>query len=270
MKRSRWRSFASTRRHLWLTVGLLLACGCGKREGGKSAGGAGATSPAAQANTQHVFQLTPEAYYSEYQANSDSIHEKYRNGVVEIAGTVDEVSVNLAGDSTVNLRAGSVRDAQGTLPVVICVTTNPEPWGKLARGQTTTFRGDVGFPPFGPNLKSCDIVSTGPSTALTVWPFQLASEYGSDKATFKKTYAGKNLIVSGKVLEIKKDSAGAVSFRMEGVGDIKVWCDFGMIESIIKTVVPGVAVGQKVHVFGEVTAFDKPDLTITSCHLITK
>jgi hypothetical protein len=252
----------------WAAIAMLLA-GCNRREAVKPAAGA-APVAASDAAGPRVFRLTPEAFFAEFKANPDAIHEKYQGGSLEIAGTVEEVGANLASNSVVSIRAGGEKDAIGLLPVVQCVMTDPEPWAKLARGQQATIRGDIGYLPFQANMENCRIVASGPPTVLTVSASQLASEL-ADKDKFKKTYAGKNVIVTGKVVEKKADTAGAISLALEGVGGTDVHCDFAMIESTLKKVVPAVTVGQKVQVFGEIQDFNRAaGVTVSSCHPITR
>jgi hypothetical protein len=256
---------------VWLGAALILWSGCGKHDDGKP-GGADASASSSGGGHPIVFKVSPEDFAKEFMSNQQATQEKYHTGVIELTGTVAEVGANMAGDSVVSLQAGSQKDQYGDLPVVQCVTTDPEPWGKLAKGQQATLRGDAGYLPLAPNLKDCEIVPAGPTIALAVPSFQLAAEYGTEREKSKKLYQGKNLIVSGKVIEKKEDVAGAITLFLEGTAGIRVRCDFGMIESIIKKVVPAVQVGQKVQVFGEIEDFNKTadEVPVTSCRLITK
>ena len=253
-----------------LGAALILAGGCGKHDDGKAGGADASASPTSSSGGGHPL-VSPEDFAKEFMGNQQATQEKYHAGVIEMTGTVAEVTVDLAGNPVVSLQAGAEKDQYGNLPVVQCVTTDPEPWSKLAKGQQATLRGDVGYLPLAPNLKDCQIVPAGPTIALAVPSSQLAAEY-AEREKAKKLYQGKNLIVSGKVVEKKADAAGAITLFLEGTAGTRVRCDFGMIESVIKKAAPAVQVGQKVQVFGEIEDFTKTadEVPLTSCRLITK
>jgi hypothetical protein len=267
-------------RALGVILCLLLVAGCDKSDKGtakSSKDGAGSgDGQTTSSGKAKVYKLTPEQYAKEFDENQEAVHQKYGNFEIEITGIVEEVGMNVAGDSTVSLRAGARKEATANAPaeqpIVMCSTVDPEPWAKLARGQQATLRGVAGYLPLAPNMKECELVNSGLSTAIVSSAPELAGEYTGKIETFVKNNKDKNLVVTGKVLRTKADVAGAITLFLEGQGQSEVRCDFGMIESTIKKTVADVKVGQQVKVFGEVDSRARAadGLSLTACHLITK
>lgn len=270
-----------------LVLAWVAAAGCDRGDTGKpttpsgsapapSGEAAPAGGQAAGAKGPQIFKLTPEQYSKEFQADQAATIERYRNGLVELSGTVEDVNMNFAGDVFVALRAGEptaeTKTAPATTPVVQCYTAEPEPWAKIARGQEATLRGSGGYLPGLPNIEKATIVSAGPSTAVNLSATELASDYTKGRDALLAKYKGKTLVVSGKVAEKKGDLAGATILFLEGDGPTRVRCPFGMTESTVKEMAAKVQTGQQVKVWADVDAANQSQdvVPLTSCRLITK
>jgi hypothetical protein len=70
---------------------------------------------------------------------------------------------------------------------VMCIMTESQPWSKYTKGQRITIKGRVPFELAFPHLKSCVVVSAGPTTGFVTKAEDLAKEFktGVDKANAK-------------------------------------------------------------------------------------
>jgi hypothetical protein len=270
----------SNRSIRFAAIALLLAAaatagGCDKADATKSAGSSSKDTTAGSGNKAPLYKLTAEQFAKEFASGQEATVNHYKNGLVEVTGIVDQVDVNVVGDAVISLRAGprkeATADGPAQTPVVDCHTKEPEPWSKLAPGQEATYRGTVGYLPLVPNLENCQLISSGAPTVISVTSKDLAAEFSKNRAAARQKYAGKTLIVAGKVIDKKADVSGSITLTLEGEGAVKLLCGFGMIESTIKKVVPAIQVGQMVKVYCEPlrSASNDDSIQLTSCRLIT-
>jgi hypothetical protein len=226
----------------------------------------GATGGGGKAAVQlPVVKLTPEAFAAEFMKSHEGTFNKYAQNRVEISGTVTSVMTNAAGDPTVVIRG---KEAE---PIVQCYTTDKQPWAKLARGQTVTMRGSLGYMPIVPNIEKCEIVTAGEPTAVARTAAELVADYAKDPKAFGEGKTRKDLLVSGKVLEKTPTMIGGTKLVLEGAGGVNVVCELGMLETELPTT-GQVQPGQTVKVFGELSATTPPPNTVqlVTCHLVTQ
>lgn len=270
-----------------LLAAAVLATACDKGDAAKTGGGdaspgavgasGAAPAPAGQAKDAPVFRMTPEQYVAEFKsAGWEAQQAKYQKGYVELAGVVDGLFVNFAGDPAINLKAGQVTPATATTPedrpLVQCLTVDPQPWAKVARGQTVTLRGSVGPLPSFPSLAKCEVITAGPATVTAVTSKELAGEYAKGAGAAMAKYKDKDLIVGGKVVERQADVTGTITLFLEGDGATRVRCFFDITESTMRPDAPAVKVGQDVKVFGELkTSASTPPADVaplSGCRLV--
>jgi hypothetical protein len=181
------------------------------------------------------YKLTAYQLYSEYKNNKAAAQAKYEGQIVEVSGTVDMIPQTYGGESSI--RISSPRPADATGPEVkfdlmdgLGVSTiDKEPFARLAPGQTATFRGKCMFST-GLWIMEAEIVSAGPSPAVTTTAVDLATEFAKDADATKKKYetgalSGKVMIVTGDLLATEKDKDSTdLTGVVIGTGDKKVYC----------------------------------------------
>lgn len=197
-------------------------------------------------------------------------------GIFEIAGVVDRVESTSSGDGVVLLRPETntepTEDRLSRRPYFQALVFEKEPWSRLARGQRVTLRGKLGALPSPPNIEQADIVDAGPPTVVNLSAAELAAEHGKGEDALRKLYDGKDVIVSGKVSDVKSSPINGLTLFLEGDGKFRVRCDLGITETQRLGEALAPKQGQTIKVFGEVQPGNLTETIVPmkGCRLITK
>lgn len=83
-------------------------------------------------------QVTAEKLFSEYEANEIAADQKYKDKVVVVTGTVEEIAKDLTGDIYVTLSTGEM-----SVGSIQCFFSDDHvnDAAKLSKGQTATIKG---------------------------------------------------------------------------------------------------------------------------------
>jgi hypothetical protein len=260
---------------------VLTAMGCDKRD----ASGAASTSPSTSSGPGNSAQPSAKVLSLSVPQFAEKFKDWMKNGVnapkdeesqalFEVSGTVDRVESTSSGDGVVLLRPTTDTDPtearQNKRLYVHALTNDHEPWARLARGQHVTLRGKLGSLPTPPNLEQVDIAEAGPPTAVSVTAPDLAGQHGKGEAGLKALYDGKDVIVTGKVSDVRSSPINGLTLFLEGAGKVRVRCDLGVTETqrLGESLAP--KAGQTVKVFGEVPGnLTETVVPMKGCHLIT-
>jgi putative nucleic acid binding protein len=255
-----------------LVFSVLCVCVCASacdRE--QSGNGDAVVAPAAvtapaQPKEQKVYKLSVEEYAASFDKNKVEASKKYSDGLVELSGVIESVNVSYAGEPFVHVQARA-----GPGVKVQCFTADREPWAKLARGQTVTVRGKYGELPTMANLEKCQVVEAGPPTAISLTAAGAVADYSKDRAAFARKHRGKDLVVRGKVADVRPSPTGGTIVRLEGNDEVRFRCDFGIWDTQLGAV-SKLESGQDVKVFGTFVTLNPPAdaVPLSGCHLITK
>jgi hypothetical protein len=261
----------------------LAATSCDKRDA-SSSGGAGASSStapgAASQQPAKVLSMSVEQFagkFKEWMSNGiNAPKPEESQGLFEISGVVDRVESTSSGDGIVLLRPTTDTDPtearQNKRLYMQVLTNDPEPWARLARGQLATVRGKLGSLPTPPNLEQADITDAGPAAAVNVTAAELAGQHSKGEAGLKSLYAGKDVIVTGKVADVRSSPVNGLTLFLEGDGKVRVRCDLGVTETQRLGEALAPKQGQTVRFFGEVqpASLTETVIPMKGCHLITK
>lgn len=248
--------YSLTRLNIGMAACLLLAAGCNSQPAASPVPAAANNSPAVvsgKATTQPASP-TPEThppvplsiksvaanqYFDEYQQGAATL-DKYRGGLVEIKGSAILVG---SAHGLPFIRLGIGKDE---ITGVHCFTQDAEPWGKVVTGQEVTLRGKVPDRLFGAQLADCEIVSIGPSPALTATAASLATELAADPKATNSKYEGKEFFFSGTVDGF--DDEYKNSIYLKGNGPIRVRCVFDPYGE--EKQIPTLKIGDQIDVVG--------------------
>lgn len=109
-----------------------------------------------EANAYPEYSITSEQILKEYDENGVRAATKYKNKVVEITGTIDDINVDILGDAYITLTDGS----DFSLTDVECTFLDSQQINKLnnlVKGQTITVVGTVNDYSFNLYVKNCSI-----------------------------------------------------------------------------------------------------------------
>jgi hypothetical protein len=256
----------SVRPLIALTTGFLVitlaAPGCSKKEeppakGGPSADGGNKELPA-QALGKADLTVTPAEWHAAFKKDSEAAKAKYKDKVVEMAGTVRSVGPDPYGE------VGYVYlDVPKELLGVRCVLADKKPWLKVSPGSKVTVKGRSSDR-IGGDLYPCEIVEAGKDPAVVITAQELAKQFAADRKEARKKYDDKWAHVKGEVAE-KIDAK--VALKLKGQGDISVLCYF---PQPYKKSLEAVKTGSQVDLFGQLSVFDGPqdkEVTINMCVL---
>ncbi len=183
-----------------------------------------------------AFNLTAEEFHRQ------AADEKFKGKVIELSGTVEDVSRNISGEAFVQLKVS------GELLGVMCFTTDEQPWATAARGQKVRIKGLWAEVVFAPRLLSCVFVETGEYAAVRISAADLANEYAADPEATVKRYDKKHLVVTGEVASLDANEFKAVRLVLKTGNKVAVNCGFTAFD---KDLSGAYEVGQTVRVFGE-------------------
>jgi hypothetical protein len=215
--------------------------------------------------------------FKEWMANGiNAPKPEESQGIFEISGMVDHVDATTSDDGVVYLRSETDTDPtearQNRRLHIQALVNDKEPWARLARGQLVTIRGKLGAFPSPPNLEQADIIEAGPPTVVNVAAAELAAQRAKGEEGLKSLYDGKDVIVTGKVSDVKSSPISGLTLFLEGDGKVRIRCDLGVTEMqrLGETLAP--KQGQTVKVFGEVQPANLTETIVPmkGCHLITK
>jgi tRNA_anti-like len=193
----------SRRRSLLVIAGLLLGI---------------ALIRAGDARDEPV-KLTPEQFDKEVRKSVKKANEKYKGKTVELTGKVLRVVRHFSGKPLIELDTGN--EAAG----VLCFTTEKEPWGTFAKGQTVKVTGK--FPDFTAvaELDDCAVEAVTESNVLSVTAEALTKECAADPVASDKKMKGQTVKVSGTVAARELDAkTGFTNATLTGSGKTQVVC----------------------------------------------
>lgn len=195
--------------------------------------------------------------------------------MIELDGVVNKVETNFGGDSYVLVygppKPGAT-EGPGPLEGVACFTVDKQVYAKYFPGQTVKVRGEVADTVMMPRVIEAEVVSAGPSTAVTIDADQLAAEVAKDpEAAGKKysagKYSGKAMLLTGPLVGTKPDTSGDPTGLYLGKADAKVLCIFPGEKSVVDRL-KAIKPGDTVKLVGEFsTTASTP--TVTQCRLVT-
>lgn len=191
-----------------------------------------------------AFKLTAEDFHKEYEADKNAAAQKYKGKVIELSGEVQTVKRIDADRSMLLLKV------EKSFFGVQCVTTEEQPWAKVAPGQQIKIKGK--WPEFsaGAAIIDCVFVETGEYAAIRISAADLAKEYAADGEAAVKKYDKKYLVITGEVVSKEFNSVGAGAVVLKTGNKVKVECSFTADE---KDVVKAFKVGQSIKVVGQFT-----------------
>jgi hypothetical protein len=259
---------------VWFFLAALTTAGCGgKKEEGpahKDIFPAEREPPrklVIQPLGQPDVAVDPAAWHAEFKKNPKAALAKYKDKVVELAGTVKGVGEDPHG------QVGYVYLAvEGSLLGIRCATADKTPWRKVAPGSKVKIKGKVEEEVGGGRLGSlfpAEIVEAGPNPAPILAAPELAKEYAADRKAVREKYDAKWVYVEGEVTEKKSpQEGGAVRLTLKGDKGISIDCGFPAESN--KKALEAVKVGSSVKVLGQLSVFaDEQDtgVALTFCQL---
>jgi hypothetical protein len=260
----------------------VAGCDRGTSSGNGSSSASSATSSGTGAAPQPVkaLKMSVEQFAEKFKdwlsngVNAPKPEES--QGIFEISGLVDRVEETSSGEGVVFLRPETDTDPTearlNNRSHLQALVNEKEPWSRLARGQRASLRGKLGALPTPPNLEQADIVDAGPSTAVNVSAIKLASQHPKGEEGLKALYDGRDVIVTGKVADVRSSPFNGLTLFLEGEGKVRIRCDLGVTETQRLGDALAPKQGQTVKVFGEVQPGNLTEtiLPMKGCHLITK
>jgi tRNA_anti-like len=145
------------------------------------------------------FVVTAEDLMREFKNDQQAATKKYKDRVVEIAGTLDDPHL---GDPSSNPYVTFVTNHQGVLGCFLPAADGPRT-NNLTVGQKLKVKGVLRY--VGSTTVSvgdCEILEIGPDPALAVTAAELAKAYADDVVTAEKRFKGRQLLVQGVVKEV--------------------------------------------------------------------
>jgi len=115
----------------------------------------GITTATEPESTSGIIQVTAKQLYADYDANVIAAHNKYKGQVLQVSGTVYEISKDILGDPLIVLDTGHSMDA------IYCHFDKKEESQlvQLAKGQEITVQCmSTGFSLLSPSLTDCILV----------------------------------------------------------------------------------------------------------------
>jgi hypothetical protein len=262
---------------------VLAGCDKGTSSGSSSSSASSSSSSPGTGSQQQpvkALSLSVQQFadkFKEWMSNGiNAPKPEESQGLFEVSGLVDRVEASASGEGIVLLRPTSDTDLtearQNRRLYVQALTNEKEPWARLARGQLATLRGKLGALPAPPNLDQANIVEAGPPTAVNLSASDLASQHSKGEEGLKGLYDGKDVIVTGKVSDVRSSVINGLTLFLEGDGKVRVRCDLGVTETQRLGDALAPKQGQTVRVFGEVHPSNLTETIVPmkGCHLITK
>jgi len=256
---------------------VAVIAGCDRRD---SSASSAPTSSTASQPAPKAIPLSAEQFaakFKEWMANGlNAPKPEESQGLFDVTGVVDRVELGISGDNLVFLRPASDTEPtearQNRRSYIQALVNDKQPWARLARGQRATLRGRLGAFPQPPNLEQADIVDAGPSTAVMISASELAAQHANGEAGLRKLYDGKDLIVTGKVSDVRSSPLSGLTLFLVGDGKVRVRCELGVPETQRLGEAGAPKAGDTVKVFGEVQPGNLTEtiLPMKGCHLITK
>ncbi len=190
-------------------------------------------------------KLTPEQFDKEVRKNAKKANETYKGKTIELTGKVLRVVRHFSGKPLLDLQANPTNEASG----VLCFTSEKQPWGKFAKGQTVKVTGK--FPDFAtvPQLDDCTVEAVTESNIRAVTAEDLARECEADPAAAGKKMKGQTLKVTGTVTASEFDAkTNSPDVTLKGTDKTRVVCRLVPAE---KESAAALKVGQTVTVVGQ-------------------
>lgn len=178
------------------------------------------------------FKLTAEAFAKEAkEARNDAkaFLAKYKGKTVEIDGTVSQATVP---DRVLMFTGYKEKGAVGLGERAAALV--PEKLDAqlraLSLGQQVTVRGTFTRTNAVAALDNCEIVKTGPSTAVPATVAALEAEFKKNRDAAEKKYDKKSVVVRVKVVEAKLDSSKVLwtvsdPTAAKGAPQVPAWAD---------------------------------------------
>jgi hypothetical protein len=164
-------------------------------------------------------KLTPEQFDKEVRKGFKKANEKYKGKTIELTGKVLRVVRHFSGKPVLELDVGN--PASG----VTCFTTEKEPWGTFARGQTVKVTGKYPELTVVPELEDCAVEAVTENNIRSVTAEELAKECAADPTAAKKKMEGQTLKVSGTVAARELNTkTGFTDVTLKGSGKTQVVC----------------------------------------------
>jgi hypothetical protein len=154
-----------------------------------------------------------------------------------------------------------LQQSLGGQDVVSCRMEKPEPWARVAKGQSVTVKGrgpELGVA-LEPALMEVAIITAGPNAAIVMSTEDLARELEKEPKGLEDKYRGKAFILTGEIAEQGKGSKAV----MKGTAKTQVECDFEEQNAAAKLVA-----GQKIKFYGEFASGDGAKVVLKECRLI--
>lgn len=146
-----------------VTISLLFISGCDSFndyldsfDSDSDSSSTSSSISASEANAYPEYSVTSEQILKEYDENGVRAATKYKNKVVEITGTIDDINVDILGDAYITLTDGS----EYSFTDVECTFLDSQQIDKLnnlTKGQTITVVGTVNDYTFNLYVKNCSI-----------------------------------------------------------------------------------------------------------------
>jgi lysyl-tRNA synthetase class II len=178
------------------------------------------------------FKLTAEAFAKEAKearADEKAFLAKYKGKTVEISGTVSRTTIP---DRVLMFTGYKEKGAIGLGERAAALV--PEKLDAQLRalsiGQQVTVRGTFTRTSVIAALDNCEIVKTGPSTALPTTVAALEAECKKNRDAAEKKYGNKSVVVRVKVVEAKLDSSKVLwtvsdATAAKGAPQVPAWAD---------------------------------------------
>jgi hypothetical protein len=201
-------------------LGLLacLSAGCGKKEEKASPTEVPKEEPKAIA--LDAVELTKQLKTDPAKTN-----EEYKDKLVEVAGIVDSVDQTARADKGEITLRGFEPEGEPEMKVR-CDLPNAaleKALTTLSEGQQVKVKGH--YLPDPTNMRvyltKCEVQEVTPSTLFKTSSVDLAKRYAAGTAAARKELGGKDLLVTGKVLDLKRDGVARVVL-LEGSGTVAV------------------------------------------------
>jgi hypothetical protein len=160
------------------------------------------TAPKVGGKTPESLTMSSEELTKECVKDGKAADKKYADKVLLVEGAVLK-SKKSGRDWSVQLfgfkEAGTADDK-----FVDCEFSQKSPsfasLSKLVPGQNVKIKGTfVAVFPYGPRIGDCELIETGPDTAIRITAEQLTKEYATNDKAADAKYKGKQLVVEGVV-----------------------------------------------------------------------
>jgi hypothetical protein len=257
-----------------LTTGILLtllAAGCKNSDatgtpvpGQKADGTAAPKKEAAAPLGKPEVTMDATAWHAEFKKDPNAAKQKYKDKVIELTGTIDDVEDDSKG------KVGYVcLKVMGDHLRVRVATKDKKPWLTVAPGSQVRVKGKVPESGRPGELFEGEVVDPGAVKPTFLTAEQIAKEYAADRKATVEKYQNKRMNVEGSIIEKGKSQNCEVQVKLKGQGDIVVSCCFAGVANEIKLLLDAAEPGQKLKVFGflEFDDSNKKIILLSACAL---